>query len=138
MKHAAVMNRKLAVLLGHFNATFSMWTFLVEVMVIVAVVLNASIGILYLSVRSVLVSTAALVILRSVFGNLGNVYGKSKKLIVACRSMKHSPVLMRHYIATEELKVKVGSFFYADRSLILTILSTILTSTANVVMGSMT
>ena len=138
MQTAAKMNRKLAVLMANFNWTFSTWALVVEVMVIAAVVMNSSIAILFLSARAAPIGIAALTLLVTVFGSLGNVHSRSRKLILTCRGMRGNAWLTRHYIATQELRVKVGSFFYADRSLVLTILSIILTNTVNIVMGSLT
>ena len=138
MERAAKMNRKLAVLMENFNGTFSIWVYLVEVMVIVAAVMNASIAILFQSARSALITAAALTVLLTVFGSLGNVHAGSRNLLVACRNMRDNAWLTRHSIATRELRVKVGLFFYADRSLVLTILSIILNNTANIVMGGLT
>ena len=106
-------------------------------MVLASAIINCSIEIIVLSLRASLVAMAALVILIAVFGNLGKVYEESRTWILTCRSMRQNSWLARQFIATRELRVKVGLFFHIDRSLVLTILSIILTNTANVVMGSM-
>ena len=121
----------------HFNSTFYLWTFSVEVVACIAVILNCSIAIVVLSLKTTLIATASLILRLTVFGNLEKVNEGSKRLILTCRSIRSDPLLRRKLIATKKVRVKVGSFFYVDRSLILTILSISLTNTANVVMGSM-
>ena len=69
------------------------------------------------------------------FKRMGNIYTESQELLSEFLPACSTPWFGRTCKAYRPLRVNVGSFYYADRTLVLTILTIILTNTASLVMA---
>ena len=78
---------------------------------------------------------AVTVVLLYLFQRMGNVYTESSELLSEFVPNYSTPWFRRVVKAYKPLRVNVGSFYYADRTLVLTILTIIFTNTASLVMA---
>ena len=125
--------QEIAVLLQHFNGVFGYYALSIEILGIVAVVVNTTLAVIYDSGRAFIISLAALIILLHAYKSYGAVYEESK---VSRDSWMSTAILTRQYRrAYRPGRISIGSFFHADRSLILTMLSIILNHTLNLVLA---
>ena len=121
------------VLLQHFNGVFGYYTLSVEILGIIAIVVNTALTVLYDSPRAIVISLTSVIVLLHGFKSFGAVYEESKKSRDSWIST--GIIARRYYRAYRPGRICVGSFFHADKSLILTILSIVLNYTSNLVLA---
>ena len=128
-------SRELAVLVKHFNTTFGYYSLSVQVMGIVTVIVNMTFAVLFLSIRGLILAAAFCVVILGAYKNYGVLYEESKKSISQWSGYTATESQQRWFCRFTKscmpLRINIGAFYYADRSLMLTMLSTILVSTAN-------
>ena len=132
----ATCSRELSVLMQHYNDTFKIWAVISESTWIFTAIVNASLAICealtaqhsngHCSVNSPPIY---------LFKRMGNIYTESHELLSEFLPACSTPWFRRTCKAYRPLRVNVGSFYYADRTLVLTILTIILTNTASLVMA---
>ena len=69
-----------------------------------------------------------------IFKTMGGVYESSQDVYRCLQGLEGDPCLKRYKRAYRPLRIEVGQFGHADMALCLTILSTILTNTATLVL----
>ena len=106
-----------------------------EFMLITAIVINATLAVLHGSPRSLVLASALFVIIIYVYKTYGSLYEESR---VTWESWKRggrtSPWFRRYCRAHRPARILMGSFFYADKGLALTIFSIVLDNTANMIL----
>lgn len=96
--------------------------------------MNLFLGIALGSLKGAIVGLLSLIITVIEFQNFATLYEHSAKVL---RSWKDAPKrkwFVKYSRACRPLNVRVGSYYYADESMILTILSTVVSVTANLVL----
>ena len=131
----ATCTTELSVLMQHYNCTFQIWAVISESTWIFTAIVNASLAIVKLSPRSTAMVIAVSTILLYLFKRMGNVYTESRELLSEFLPTCSTPWFRRTCKAYRPLRVNVGTFYYADRTLVLTILTIILTNTASLVVA---
>ena len=102
---------------------------------VVAVTINATIATLYLHPRGIITAVVSFHLLLHFLKASGNVYEESRKSLECWRKMDHKSKWFAKYSRScRPLRIRFGRFFYADKTLLLTVVSTILTETANLVL----
>ena len=87
------------------------------------------------AVRIFLVAMLCLYVLVTVWKGLGDVYENSVEVLARWRY--HHGVHFRKFLrSTRPVRVEIGSYFYADRTLVLTLLNIIAVNTFNVLLAS--
>ena len=124
---------ELSVLMQYVNAKFALYILTLEVLGIVTVVVNATFTVTHHSPRAAAISTTLLILTLHSYKNFGNVYEESSKSLRRWSSsmVPAKSAFSKFCRAYRPLRVRIGRFYYADRSLMLTILSIILVNTAN-------
>ena len=121
---------EMAVLSQHFNAVYGMSMLTQELLMIVAVVVNTTFALLHGSQRSLVMASTLFVI--CAYKTYGTMFEESRATLESWkREGRRSPWLRRYCRAYRPPRVNIGSFFYADKSLTLTILSIMLDYTAS-------
>ena len=127
--------RELAVLLRIYNATFNMFTLMMEAWLVVLVVINTSIAVKYFALRGIMAAIFGCALCMALFKPIGEVYDSSRDIYGTISNLvPHSALLRRYRKAYRPLRIDIGNVGYADMMLCLTILSMILQSTVNLVM----
>ena len=126
--------RQLGVFLQIYNTTFKTFSLMVEVWLISINVIFASVSVKYFQLREGLIATMACVMCMGLFKSMGGVYESSGDVYGCLQLFNADPSLKRYKRAYRPLRIQVGQFGHADMALCLTILSTILTNTATLVL----
>ena len=109
--------------------------YVLESFVVVVVTINATIAILYFHPRGIITATVTFPLLLYSVKASGNVYEESQKSLKCWRKMDHkSKCFAKYSRSCRPLRIRFGRFFYADKTLLLTVVSTILAETANLVL----
>ncbi|CAG7824251.1 unnamed protein product [Allacma fusca] len=129
--------RRLSVLQAHFNATFGKWVLGAEITLMWVVVFNIFLAIVFGTVRGTVNGVIGTIIFLQFYKMMGQTYELSKGTLGSWRKVTYrvdSPWMKRSMRACKPLAVNVGSFCYADKSLMLTILAIISSASANLIL----
>ena len=125
---------ELSILLTGFNGTYQKWLVVLENFVMAAVTLNLTTAILYFHPRGIVTAIVSFPLLLHLIKKSGAVYEESEKCLKSWRKIGYNcKWFVKYRRACRPLRIRFGDFFYADRGLMLTVLSTILGETANLV-----
>ena len=123
-----------SILVNFFNEIYQNWLYGLESFAVVAVTINATIAILYFHPRGIIAATVSFHLLLHCVKASGSVYEESRKSLECWRKMDHkSKCFAKYSRSCRPLRIRFGRFFYSDKTLLLTVISTILTQTANLV-----
>ena len=117
-----------------FNGVFRYWTLEWEVLFILLLVVNINVALLTQSVRALLVAGPVFVTMMYLYTKMGEIFEESQDLLRNHLPTCNDAWFRRRRKAYRTLRVNVGSFYCADRSLVLTMLSIITQYTANMVL----
>ncbi|CAG7730401.1 unnamed protein product [Allacma fusca] len=129
--------RKLSLLQTCFNKVYGTWVLGCEAGLIWVVVINIFIMVVFGTVRSFVNTFITSWMFLQLFKMLGQVHDLSKEILWSWKgapAQNHTIASTKCIAAFRPLHVSVGSFYFADKSLFLTILSIILTSSANLIL----
>ena len=126
---------EMTIVLLWFNKIFGVWTLTMQTTLISVLIIDMTIVILNQSVRALLAAVTTGTIMMSLYTAMGKVYEESKGIPKAWLVSCNDPWLKKRCIAYRTLRLHVGPFYYADRGLTITMLSTVLQNTANLVLG---
>ena len=127
--------QQLAVILRIHNSTFSLFALMLVAAFISLIMINASMAVKYLAVREGLTAVIMCALCMALFKTMGEVYETSRDVYGRLSGLEvDSAILRRYRKAYRPLRIDIGSVGYADMMLCLTILSTILENTVNLVM----
>ena len=115
----------------HFNATYSTYMLSNEILAIVTIVVNTTLAVVHESPRALVIAMMLFILLIYAYKTFGTVYEEGKVTSQTWSSRETSAWFRRYCRAYRPPRILIGSFYYADRSLTLTILSTVLDNTAN-------
>ena len=124
---------ELSILLLWFNKIFGNWTLVWQATFISVLVIDITIAVLNQSVRALLVAGCIGTMMVYLYTKMGEVFEESQG-IHAWLPWRHDPWLKKCCEAYRALRVNVGSFYYADRGLIFTMLAIMLQNTSNLVL----
>ena len=125
---------ELSILLAGFNDIYEKWMSMAETLVAVTVTMNMTIAVVYLHPRGIITAVVAFPLLLYFIKSSGVVFEESWEGLQCWRRVEHkSKWFVRYLRSCRPLRIRFGSFFYADWGLLLTVVSTILTETANLV-----
>lgn len=123
---------QLAVLTQHYNAIFGVSALTQELMLILVIVVNATVAVFHAAPRAMVVTFAFFAIAIYTHKDYGATYEGWKLSWESWQRESRSSAWFRRYCRSyRPPRVVVGSFFYADKSLTLTILSIVLNYTAS-------
>ena len=127
---------ELSILLSSFNYMYAEWMARMESFIMVVVTMNATIGILFFNPRGIFTAVVAFPLLLHFIRASGTVYEESEESLKCWRSVDyHNHKLFAKFRRScRPLRIKFGSFFHADRSLALTVVTTVFSQTANLVL----
>ena len=116
--------REVAVLTQHFNAIYGISTLTQEFMLTLAIVVNITFAVLHASPRSLVMASTLFIIVIYAYKTYGTLYEESRTTLESWKRGGRSSAWFRRFCrAYRPPRVVIGSFFYADKSLTLTILS---------------
>ena len=124
----------LSMLLIWFNQIFGHWTLVWQTTFISVFVIDITIAVVSQSVRALLVAASIGTMMAYLYTKMGKVFEESQGILHAWLPWCNDPWLKKRCEAYRALRVNVGSFYYADRGLILTMLSIALQNTSNLVL----
>lgn len=128
-------SRELQVLLEYFNSIFSSYTVTIQVAGMFLIVVNSTLALAYSSIRGLVLGSAFFVIVLLQYKNYGTVYEESCTTLETWRTVRSDPWFRRYCKSCRPLRVNMGRYYFADRTLVLTMLSIILDNTANLTIG---
>ena len=106
-----------------------------QAVVISVTIIDMTIFILNQSVRALLAAVTTGTIMMSLYSTMGKIYEDSKGIPKEWLLSCNDPWLKKRCIAYRAPRVQIGSLYYADRGLIITMLSIVLQNTANLVLA---
>ena len=123
---------EMSVLAQHFNSIYGTFMLTLELLLIVAVVVNTTFAVLLGSPRSLVIASTLFVIVIYAYKAYGSVYEESRETWESWQRGGINNAWFRRYCkAYRPPRVALGTFFYADKSLTLTILSVVLNNTVS-------
>ena len=129
----ARLHRELYIMQTTWNDMFGTWGFVVEVIAILSSTLNLFQAVVYSSFKGLSVGLLTMVVAFILFGLMADVYEESQG-----PRKSWSTVRVKWFVkfsrSARPLAVNVGSFYFADRQLLLTLLNIITSNTANLVL----
>ena len=126
---------ELALFLRIYNGTFSTLALIVEAAMITMIVINTSMAVKYFALRESMRAAIACALCIALFKTMGRVDENSRDIYgTISNSNLDSAFLRRCRKAYRPLRIDIGAVGYAEMILCLTILSTILQNTVNLVM----
>ena len=106
-----------------------------EIIIVIAIVVNTTFTVLHGSSRSLVIASTLFVIIIYAYRTYGTLYEESRVTWESWKRAGRSSAWFRRYCrAYRTPRILMGSFFYADRALTLTIFSVVLNYTANMVL----
>ena len=123
--------QQVGVLMQHFNASYGSYMLFHEVLAIVTIVVNTTLAVVHDSPRAFVIALMLFTLLIYSYKTFGTVYEESKMTSQTWSSVRTAAWFRRYCRAYRPPRILIGSFYYADRSLTLTILSAVLDNTAN-------
>lgn len=127
-------NMELSILVNCFNHLFRQWMSGIELLAAVDTVVYITVAVLTGMPRALISSAVAFIALFYTISMSGDVFTLSGHILQKDWSngegMRHS-WFEKSRRAFRPLRIEFGSFFYADKCLMLTVLSTVLTNTTN-------
>lgn len=105
---------------------------------ITLIVIDMTVAIISQSVHAGLVVASIVTMMTYLFTKMGEIFGESHGILQAwlvSSKNNNDPWLKRRCKAYRALRANVGSFYYADKGLIVTALSIVLQSPANLVLA---
>jgi len=127
----STQGRSISVLLQYFNGDFGFYTLTMEIIVIIAVVVNFTLAVTEQSLRGFVIASLAVPIVLFTYGNYGAVFDSAKDTLTSWKTTTRGGWFFKYCRSWRPLRINIGSFYYADRALALTILSIFLNYTAS-------
>ena len=132
--------RTLQVLQSNYNKLAGWITWAAEVLLIIMIVSGLCGSVWsegFPALKMFLVAFMSLVFVTSFWRALGTVYEESREVLAIWRHKEGLPLRVRKFLrSTRPVRVEIGTDFYADRSLVLTLLDIITTNTFNVLLAA--
>ena len=120
----------------HYNGTFQYWALIAQTTWIFTAIVNATIAIVKLSLRFSIMCIAVIIVLLYLFKKMSYIHTYSVGLLThALPPFSRAPWFSRVCLAYRPLRANVGALYYADKTLVLTIITTILSNTATLVLA---
>ena len=89
------------------------------------------------AIRIFLVAMLSFYVLVTVWKGLGDVYQNSVEVLATWSQQEGNSLLLRKFIrSTRPVRVEIGSYFYADRSMVLTLLDIITQNTFSLLLAA--
>ncbi|CAG7659417.1 unnamed protein product [Allacma fusca] len=123
----------LSVLQNYTNAVFGIWTIQTAITTVVGVIINAFLAIIFFKSRSYVIATIGCIVILMLFKNLGQLFEESRETFLSWKKITQ-PEFRKFHRSCRPLRVSVGSFYFADKSLMLTLLTIIVTHSANLIL----
>ena len=132
--------RALQVLQCNYNALMR-WVLWTGEVILITIVVFGLCGSLwaegYQRLRLLVVAIFSLGLLTTFWSGFGSVYENSSDVLAQWRQRGRLPLHARQFLrATRPVRVEIGSYFYVDRAMVLTILGIVTENTFNVLLAA--
>ncbi|CAG7730352.1 unnamed protein product, partial [Allacma fusca] len=132
--------QRLQILQGFYNKLWSTSNVCVEVLVIATSSLTYYLAVRLSGARAVhqlVVAAFATSFLINIWENMGQTYEISSGVLQSWKDMEGSALWFKKYLrSVKPIRVFIGSFFYADRQIKLTIISIVLNQTLSLLLST--
>ncbi|CAG7635936.1 unnamed protein product [Allacma fusca] len=127
--------RSLSILQSHFCAIFGPWTIGAVGTSTVGIIINTFLAVVYSRPREFVVGSMGSYVVLNFCKVIGQVNEQSVETLSACKHVGfRTKEFRRVHRALRPVRMTVGTFFYADKFFMLTILTTILSNSANLIL----
>ena len=126
---------ELSILLSSFNDMYAEWIAALKAFILASVIMDATIAILYFLPSGIVTVMVSFPLLLHLIRASGTVYEESEESLKCWKRMEYKHKWFAKFRRScRPLRIKFGSFFYADKGLGLTAVATIVSHTANLVL----
>ena len=125
---------ELSILLNGFNEIYQTWVSWIETFVVVLTVLSSAVAVLYFHPRGIVTAMISFPLLMYFIRTSGAVYDESEECLKYWKKAECKGTWFAKYRRScRPLRIRFGNYFYADRGLTLTVLTTIVRETVSLV-----